>query len=149
MPKRIYFAAFVVDDEDYGCATDTDEIVQYLSNVTTDEGLSNFMVWDNAAALIADHVERGPLTIAYLEGEDQTAPDAAPAAPQTPDASALMLAALRMALPVCEDAYNDAHALQAEPSDYAAERQQSTAAALAAWEAVKAAIAAAEGGPHG
>lgn len=97
MTSKIYFAAFTVNDDDYGCATDTDEIVQYLSNVTTDEGLSNFMVWDKAESLIADHVERGPLTAAYLEGEDQPATDASPSAPQTPDASALMLAALRLA----------------------------------------------------
>lgn len=56
-----------------------------------------------------------------------------------------MLASLKLAEPVCEDAYHDAVALEQEPSEYARERAQSTAAALAAWDAVKDAIAAAEG----
>lgn len=54
-----------------------------------------------------------------------------------------MLAALRLALPVCEDAYHDAKTLE----DYGRtpEAIQSTAAALAAWQAVHDAIAKAEG----
>lgn len=60
-----------------------------------------------------------------------------------------MLAALRLALPICEDAYADAKTREDNPTgdavDYPAENAQSTAAALAAWEAVKAAIALADG----
>lgn len=60
-----------------------------------------------------------------------------------------MLAALRLAKPVCADAYYDALAVQENPTgdavDHPAENAQSTAAALAAWEAVNAAIALAEG----
>lgn len=60
-----------------------------------------------------------------------------------------MLAALRLAKPVCADAYYDALAVQENPTgeavDYPAENAQATAAALAAWEAVNAAINLAEG----
>lgn len=60
-----------------------------------------------------------------------------------------MLAALRLAEPVCADAYYDALAEQEKPSSglegLERERAQATAAALAAWEAVNAAIALAEG----
>lgn len=58
-------------------------------------------------------------------------------------ASPDMLAALRLALPVCEDAYHDAKAL--EGCGRTPEAIQSTAAALAAWRAVHEAIAKAEG----
>lgn len=65
------------------------------------------------------------------------------------DAAPTMLAALRLAKPVCADAYYDALAVQENPTgdavDHPAENTQSTAAALAAWEAVNAAIALAEG----
>lgn len=81
-------------------------------------------------------------TIRDALGKPHDAPDAAPAAPQTPDASALMLEALRLALPVCEDAYEDAKLAEGVAGEYRREAEQSTAAALAAWEAVKAAIAA-------
>jgi hypothetical protein len=61
-----------------------------------------------------------------------------------PDPAAVMMAALRLALPVCADAYYDALAVQENPTgdfvDTPAENAGSTAAALAAWEAVKAAI---------
>lgn len=60
-----------------------------------------------------------------------------------------MLAALRLALPVCENAYYDALTAQDNVSGglegLEREREQSTAAALAAWQAVHAAIAKAEG----
>lgn len=59
------------------------------------------------------------------------------------DVSSKMLAALRLALPVCEDAHEDAKTL--EGAGRTPEAVQSTAAALAAWEAVAAAIAAANG----
>lgn len=65
------------------------------------------------------------------------------------DAAPAMLAALHLAKPVCADAYYDALAVQENPTgdavDYPAENAQATAAALAAWEAVNAAIALAEG----
>lgn len=65
------------------------------------------------------------------------------------DAAPAMLVALRLALPVCEDAYYDALAAQEHPTGglegLERERAQATAAALAAWEAVNAAIALAEG----
>lgn len=54
-----------------------------------------------------------------------------------------MLTALRLALPVCEDAYCDAKIL--ERCGATPEAKQSTAAALAAWQAVSDAIALAEG----
>lgn len=64
-------------------------------------------------------------------------------------ASGAILAALRLAKPVCADAYYDALAVQENPTgdavNYPAENAQATAAALAAWEAVNAAIALAEG----
>ncbi len=64
-------------------------------------------------------------------------------------AGVTMLAALRLAKPVCADAYYDALAVQENPTgdalNHPAENAQSTAAALAAWEAVNAAIALAEG----
>lgn len=64
-------------------------------------------------------------------------------------ASGAMLAALRLAKPVCADAYYDALAVQENPTgdavNHPVENAESTAAALTAWEAVNAAIALAEG----
>lgn len=69
-------------------------------------------------------------------------------APVAPDVNATMLAALRLALPICDDAYEDAKHIEENPTGDAVhhprENAQSTAAALAAWDAVKAAIARAE-----
>lgn len=64
-------------------------------------------------------------------------------APVAPDVNADMLAALRLALPVCEDAYHDAKLF--ELNGRTPEAIQSTDGALAAWNAVKAVIASAEG----
>lgn len=104
MAKRIYFAAFIVDDEDYGVSTNTDEIVQYLSNVTTDEGLSNFMVWSRVEDLIADHFERGPLDIAYLNGDRGSAPASVSSDAVTNPVTQLSLNALQVAEDLIQEA---------------------------------------------
>lgn len=69
-----------------------------------------------------------------------------PAAPAAPDVNADMLAALRLACPVCEDAYEDARAFEktAEGEAHPAESAQSTGAAKTAWMVVASAIASAE-----
>lgn len=96
------------------------------------------------ARIISDADPHSALALVYL-----TAPRKRGRSPEhianayVMTAAPAMLAALKAARPVCEDAYHDAVALEEEPSDYAAERAQSTAAAKAAWDAVEAAITAA------
>ncbi|MGH6805447.1 MAG: hypothetical protein ACREEJ_01115 [Ensifer adhaerens] len=68
MSKKIYFLAFVADDNKFGHETNADEIIQLLSGPPAHEGLSDFMIWDGIESVIADHIKSGPLDLAYLTG---------------------------------------------------------------------------------
>lgn len=99
--------------------------------------LTGFRIRDARGFVVAEIFHRP-----YPVVVDRAHADALAASPQ-------MLTALRLAKPVCADAYYDALAVQENPTgdavNHPAENAQATAAALAAWEAVNAAIALAEG----
>lgn len=72
MAKRIFIAAFVVDDETYGSAPDAHDVVSHLAMAMQDEGISDFIVWTSADDFVTDHKEAGPITVEYLTGEEST-----------------------------------------------------------------------------
>lgn len=74
MSKKIYFLAFVADDDKFGHETNSDEIIQLLSGPPAHEGLSDFMIWDGVESLIADHIKSGPLDLAFLSAAEGSAP---------------------------------------------------------------------------
>jgi hypothetical protein len=70
MAKRIFIAAFVVDDDAYGSTPDKHDIVSHLAMAVQDEGISDFIVWESAYDFISDHTEAGPINVEYLTQED-------------------------------------------------------------------------------
>lgn len=73
MTKRVFFAAIVVDDEDYfgvpDQVVDQDEFASFLSqSISDDSGIEHVMVWSSIEDLLEDHVERGPITPEYVKG---------------------------------------------------------------------------------
>jgi hypothetical protein len=79
MAKKAFFAAFIVDEETYTPEpgpVDHHFVAADLaqSNFGEQPGVSNIIVWNSAADLIADHRQRGPLTVDYLSG-DHPAPN--------------------------------------------------------------------------
>lgn len=74
MARKAFFAAFVVDEEAYTPEpgpVDRHFVIADLAQSSFGEqsGVSNFMVWESAADMIADHRERGPITVDYLLGD--------------------------------------------------------------------------------
>ncbi|HEV7283627.1 MAG TPA: hypothetical protein VGN75_02140 [Kaistia sp.] len=88
MARKAFFAAFVIDEAAYTPEpVDRHFVVADLAQSSFGEqsGVSNFIVWESAADMIADHRQRGPITADYLLGDesDQRAafahpPDASP-----------------------------------------------------------------------
>ena len=76
MAKKVFFAAFVIDEEAYTPEpgpVDRHFVVADLAQSSFGEqsGVSNFIVWESAEHMIADHRQRGPITVDYLVGDDQ------------------------------------------------------------------------------
>lgn len=90
MARKAFFSAFVIDEEAYTPQpgpVDRHFVVAHLAQSSLGEqsGVSNFIVWEAVEHLIADHRQRGPITVDYLLGDksDQPAvfvhmPDACP-----------------------------------------------------------------------
>jgi hypothetical protein len=79
MARKAFFAAFIIDEDSYTPEpgpVDEHFVAADLaqSNFGEQPGVSHIVVWNSAADLIADHRERGPITVDYLSGE-QPAPD--------------------------------------------------------------------------
>lgn len=86
MAKRIMILACVVDDDGFmglnQGPTTTDAFIQFASDEMCgeDTAVGNLMCWASPEDFIADHKERGPITVAYLEGDDDATPaEATPA----------------------------------------------------------------------
>lgn len=74
MARKLYFAAFVIDEENYTPEpgpVDRHFVCSDLaqSNFGEQPGVSNFIVWDTVEELISEHRSQGPVTVDYLEGE--------------------------------------------------------------------------------
>lgn len=67
MAIKMFVAAFLVDEDQYGDQVDAQCIAEYLvNNVAGNDGLSSFIVWASPDDFIADHKEHGPISIAHL-----------------------------------------------------------------------------------
>lgn len=71
MARKIFFAAFVIDEESYTPEPGpvdrhfvAADLVQ--SSFGEQPGVSNVIVWDSLDDLIAEHRQQGPITIGYL-----------------------------------------------------------------------------------
>jgi len=78
MARKAFFAAFIIDEDSYTPEpgpVDEHFVAADLAQLNFGEqpGVSHIFVWNSAADLIADHRERGPITVDYLSGE-QPAP---------------------------------------------------------------------------
>lgn len=78
MVRKAFFAAFIIDEESYTPEpgpVDHHFVAADLAQSGFGEqpGVSHIVVWNSAADLIADHCQRGPITVDYLSG-DQSAP---------------------------------------------------------------------------
>jgi hypothetical protein len=74
MARKAFFAAFVIDEEAYTPEpgpVDHHFVVADLAQSSFGEqsGVSNFIVWESAEDLIADHQREGPITVDYLLGD--------------------------------------------------------------------------------
>ncbi|MFI0848708.1 hypothetical protein [Mesorhizobium sp. IMUNJ 23232] len=79
MARKAFFAAFIIDEDSYTPEpgpVDEHFVAADLaqSNFGEQPGVSHIVVWSSAANLIADHRQRGPITVDYLSGQ-QPAPD--------------------------------------------------------------------------
>ena len=74
MSKKIYFLAFVADDDKFGHETNSDEIIQLLSGPPAHERFADFMIWDSIESVLADHIKSGPLDLAFLSGGESDEP---------------------------------------------------------------------------
>ncbi|MBP0440452.1 hypothetical protein [Tianweitania sediminis] len=88
MARKAFFAAFIIDEGAYTPEpgpVDNHFIAADLaqSNFGTQSGVSHIVVWDSADGLIAEHQQRGPITVDYLL-EDGSRHDQA--FPHTPEA---------------------------------------------------------------
>lgn len=87
MARKAFFAAFIIDEGAYTPEpgpVDNHFVAADLAQSTfgTQSGVSHIIVWNSADDLIAEHQQRGPITIDYLL-EDE--PDHDLAFPDTPD----------------------------------------------------------------
>jgi hypothetical protein len=78
MTRKAFFAAFVIDEETYTPEpgpVDRHFVVSDLAQSSFGEqpGVSNFIVWDTIANLIAEHRQQGPITADYLTDERPSA----------------------------------------------------------------------------
>jgi hypothetical protein len=71
MARKVFFAAFVIDEEAY--TPEPGPVDQHFiaadlaqSNFGEQSGVSNIIVWNSAEELIADHEKRGPIKLANL-----------------------------------------------------------------------------------
>jgi len=76
MARKAFFAAFVIDEAAYTPEpgpVDRHFVVADLTQSSFGEqsGVSNFIVWESAEHMIADHRQHGPITVDYLFGDDQ------------------------------------------------------------------------------
>ena len=74
MARKAFFAAFVIDEEAYTPEpgpVDRHFVVADLAQSSFGEqsGVSNFIVWESVEHMIADHRQRGPITVDYLVGD--------------------------------------------------------------------------------
>lgn len=79
MVRKAFFAAFIIDEESYTPEpgpVDHHFVAADLSQSGFGEqpGVSHIVVWNSAADLIADHCQRGPISVDYLS-DDQPAPN--------------------------------------------------------------------------
>lgn len=79
MARKAFFAAFIIDKDSYTPEpglVDEHFVAADLaqSNFGEQPGVSHIVVWSSAANLIADHRQRGLITVDYLSGQ-QPAPD--------------------------------------------------------------------------
>ncbi len=75
MARKAFFAAFVIDEEAYTPEpgpVDRHFVVADLAQSSFGEqsGVSNFLVWESVADMIADHRQRGPITADYLLADE-------------------------------------------------------------------------------
>ena len=73
MPKRVVFAAFVLNDDAFldggRKPLDLQDFTEFLGMATTKSGdVRDLMAWANFEDLLADHNEHGPITAEYVEG---------------------------------------------------------------------------------
>lgn len=78
MARKAFFAAFIIDEDSYTPEpgpVDHHFVAADLAQSGFGEqpGISHIIVWNSAADLIADHCQRGPISVDYLSG-DQPAP---------------------------------------------------------------------------
>ena len=74
MARKAFFAAFIINEDSY--TPEPDPVDHHFvaadlaqSSFGEQSGVSNIIVWDSAADLIADHRQRGPITADYLIGD--------------------------------------------------------------------------------
>lgn len=75
MARKLFFAAFVIDEESYTPEpgpVDRHFVCSDLAQSSFGEqpGISGFIVWDAIEALIAEHSQRGPITVEYLSNDE-------------------------------------------------------------------------------
>ena len=75
MARKAFFAAFVIDEEAYTPEpgpVDRHFVVADLAQSSFGEqsGMSNFIVLESVEHMIADHRQRGPITVDYLVGDE-------------------------------------------------------------------------------
>lgn len=75
MVRKAFFAAFVIDEEAYTPEpgpVDRHFVVADLAQSSFGEqsGVSNLVVWESIEHMIADHRQRGPITVGYLVGNE-------------------------------------------------------------------------------
>ncbi|MBB6414071.1 hypothetical protein [Mesorhizobium sangaii] len=75
MARKVFFAAFVIDEEAYTPEpgpVDHHFVAADLAQSSFGEqsGVSNIILWNSAEDLIADHQQRGPITVAYLRDDE-------------------------------------------------------------------------------
>lgn len=74
MARKAFFAAFIIDEGSYTPEpgpVDHHFVAADLAQSGFGEqpGVSHIVVWNSAADLIADHCQRGPITVGYLSGD--------------------------------------------------------------------------------
>ncbi len=78
MPRKMFFAAFIIDEENY--TSEPGPVDRHFvcwdlarSSFGEQQGVSNLVVWDGIEELIAEHRQHGPFTAAYLAGGGEEA----------------------------------------------------------------------------
>jgi hypothetical protein len=88
MARKAFIAAFIIDEGSYTPEpgpVDHHFVAPDLAQSSFGEqpGVEHIVVWDSADDLIAEHCQRGPITIDYLSG-DQPAPNRGSSTHQRP-----------------------------------------------------------------